>query len=309
MAGPSTYTVLVPLDGSPAAESTLGLAAGLAGQTGHVMLLTVTPEPEPVRNLIGQTVLSVDESEELAHKHAQEYLSALVADSDLDPARTLTRVATGDPSESILDIASTEHVDLICMATSGRGAAGRVLFGSVADRVARHGAVPTLLVRSHGVHEQLSQVVVPLDGSKLSEAAIPVAVDIAERLRLPIRLIRIVDTDDVVRHMNTDGEVDLFVLPPDHDYHKARLEVETRERDRLTEIAARLIPADRPVNIHVESGSAAFLLLERVHASDLTVLTSHGRSGVRRWLLGSVAEKLVRHAAGPVVVVRPESSG
>ena len=154
--------ILVPLDGSERAEVALSWASALPAQ--RVRLLHICPEEHP--------------DSQAAARYLEE-----VAARFRPPDRTIeTRIAHGGPAEGI--VADAADVDLIVMSTQGAGGGGRLLFGSVADRVARHAPAPTLLLRGghHPVRPQpVRRIVVPLDGSAAAERALPLATILATR--------------------------------------------------------------------------------------------------------------------------------
>jgi len=211
---------------------------------------------------------------------------------------------TGDVAGAILD--AVTGCDLIAMATHGRGAAGRFLFGSVADRISRHSTTPTLLVRPGDDKSEIpptARIVVPLDGSELAERALPIASTIAIGMSLPVHLLRAVGLDEIrstIREQKKSGKV---VGGEDQTYDDARKETERRAGEYLATVAQRLRALGQDVQTEVLEGTAAFALLWKIQPGDLVAMTSHGRNGFRRWLLGSVAEKLVREAKGPVLLV------
>ena len=107
-----------------------------------------------------------------------------------------TRIAHGGPAEAIVDDAA--DADLIVMSTQGAGGGGRLLFGSVADRVARHAPAPTLLLRGghHPVAAQpVQRIVVALDGSLAAERALPLATLLATRLHVPVHFVTVDDAE------------------------------------------------------------------------------------------------------------------
>lgn len=169
------------------------------------------------------------------------------------------------------------------MATRGRGAVGRALLGSVADHVARHAPAPTLLVRgtSPQAAPMLARIVVLLDGSERA-AALPVAARWGGALGVRAHLVRVVDAST---QLATEEEV-------------------RREAAYLNEQVRRLSAYDTVATSEVLTGPTVRALLEAIGPADLVVMTTRGRGGLRRALLGSVAERLVREAAGPVLLIR-----
>ncbi|MER3438643.1 MAG: hypothetical protein C4346_14225 [Chloroflexota bacterium] len=168
--------ILVPLDGSAEAERALPFAEELVAPDGGIVLLRVArgrdafAEPWPGRPA------TEDDLRIIAEEVARRSLLKLAEHIRRRVPEVRITVVFGDPAEEIIRIDEEEQVEMIAMTTHGRGATGRVVFGSVADRVARHATRPTLLVRA-GVPPVLpNRLVVPLDGSALAEQALPVAI-------------------------------------------------------------------------------------------------------------------------------------
>ena len=287
--------LLVPLDGSEPAEAALALATLIPSR--RVRLLTVEPDTT------GPMLVSAPEWEAWRtsrKRGAQAYLDHVAR-----PLRGQGRMvepvfAFGDPAEQIIHAAADDT--LIVMGSHGRGGGGRVLYGSVADRVARHATVPTLIVRGGAqpaAAPSLTRLVVPLDGSSLAERALPMATALAEVLGLPIHLVRVVDVD-LPRATVQAGMPAATAVAGSED-------VFSREAEGyLTLEAQRLHGQDLAVTREVRAGAPVGELLATIRSGDVVVLSTHGRGGLRRWLLGSTAEKLVRLASAPVLVMRPE---
>lgn len=296
--------ILVPLDGSEASEGALLFVQHLDSR--HVRLLRVESNDHL---LIPPSVTGVEPGwkDRFATRVASEL--ELVAEDLRQKSWTVeVEVRFGDAAEEI--ITSGEDADLIVMSTHGRGAAGRLVFGSTADRVARHGKTPTLLIR-RGADAHLpvvpGRVVVPLDGSELAEQALPEAEKLARALAVPLHLVRAVGADEVlVTARTTQTNAGSGVPSSDqHDaYEQARLQTERDAASYLETKAGGPRDAGLSTEVEVLKGTPAFVLLWLIEADDVVVMTTHGRGGYRRWMIGSVAEKLVREAAGPVLLVR-----
>jgi nucleotide-binding universal stress UspA family protein len=292
-------TILVPLDGSDESRAALIFAAGLPAQ--RIRLLRVV---EDTPSAVDLAVAPSSGGREDVSEHLTAQLRQAAADSGVPESKVEIIIRTGDPPEVIIE--ESESADLIVMTTHGRGAAGRAVFGSTADRVSRHGTAPTLLIRARKAGTEVvtpSRIVVALDGSLLAESALPAAEKIAAALGAPIHLVRVVDPMSIFTAFGREYEaVGTSVLTMQPAYDESREHHEQEAADYLREMAASLPSAARVTTEH-RTGTPSFTLLELVQPDDLLVMTSHGRGGIRRWLLGSVAEKLVREAKGPVLLV------
>jgi nucleotide-binding universal stress UspA family protein len=198
-------------------------------------------------------------------------------------------------------LAATEPGDLLVLTTHGRGGTARWFLGSVAEAVVRRATVPVFLVRTtetEAPSTAIRRLVVPLDGSTLAEEALPTAAALARRLQVPLHLLTVIDV--------SEGELLDLVLS---SVSPTRLgETLTRlltdAETRLAHTCDRLGHDGLETSTEVRHGPAAEGIVGATRPGDLIVMTSHGRTGPVRWLLGSVAEAVVRHATVPVLLVR-----
>jgi nucleotide-binding universal stress UspA family protein len=234
------------------------------------------------------------------HRHvADDYLDA-VAGVLYDVTPTVSTASdVGDPSEAILRIIHERDIGMVIVASHGRGFLGRVVVGSVADRVARAADVPVLVIHPHrgsmparaDISAGIGRLVVPLDGSELAREALPVAQALALRLGIPVHLVRALPTrEEIATHPD----------PVEAGYYE---EMIAAAAEALESEAHRLRASGIDVTTDSLIGAPAATILDEIGAHDLIVMTSHGRGGVRRWLLGSVAERLIRAGEAPVLLV------
>jgi nucleotide-binding universal stress UspA family protein len=275
-------TILAPLDNSAEAKTALPYAMALATPGTEILLLTV--------------VANGDEAEAAAAMLEQ------VAQRMRVVGRTVrTEVAVGDPVEQILGTASNPGMSIIVLASHGRGAVGRLIYGSVADRIGRESTVPVMVVRAARVEPGpvgITRLVVPLDGSPFAEQSLPIATEISRRLGTSIYLVRAVNALGLIPPAIGFGEA----IPP-QIYDEAEEQMEQEARDYLDGIAQSLRDQGLPVVARVLNGPPATAIMEATQLGDVVVLCSHEQTGVMRWLLGSVAEQLTREDQSPVILV------
>ena len=302
---PTLRHLVVPLDGSRLAEQAIPFAQALVDLAGKITLLQVVPDPEPIHGLLGKQIATPAEVRAAYEQAASQYLNGAVK---LVAAGVIAEphIAVGDPEEQILYFAATESVDLIVMASHGRGAVGRWMFGSVADKVARASTVPVLIVHPPDAEAPpaavtLRRVVAPLDGSELAAEALPVAAVYAKRLGVPVHLVQAVDLAALLPSV-TPGPVPGLAVTGEV-YDKMIDELQSQAEKTLREGADQLAQAGVAVTTKVTIGPAIAVISEATGPGDVLVLTSHGRGGFTRWLMGSVAERLIRTGAVPVVLV------
>jgi nucleotide-binding universal stress UspA family protein len=295
---PRFARILIPLDGSALSEQAVPYALAVGGEKAELLLVVVLPSIAGQKERLGFDAHALPVVRSDAERTAQEGLAHAATRLLGERPRVQLQVTSGDPATEILRIAGERGADLIVMSSHGRGAVGRLAFGSVADRVAHASPVPVMIVRAKEVVTKpepvvMRRLVVPLDGSDLAAGALPVAEALAQQLAAPIVLVRAVDLMEVMGPI-----ADALVIPPEV------IEDAQGEAQRgLDEAAAALRDKGIEVEPQIWTGPAFEAIAEAAKSGDLVVLCSHGRSGVTRWLLGSVAEKLVREGRVPVVVV------
>ena len=186
------------------------------------------------------------------------------------------------------------------MATRGRSAIGRGLLGSVTDRVAHSSAIPLLIVSpiESGITEPISRLIVGLDGSDVSEAALDPARDLASLLKVPMLLLRA--TAGAAR-MAAYGSEPYFASA----YPYAERDEEAREY--LDAIATRQRELGAEVETRVGPGLAnsEIQMASTERPGSLIVVATRGQSGLTRWVLGSVTDRIIRSSEGPTLVIPP----
>lgn len=142
------------------------------------------------------------------------------------------------------------------------------------------------------------RIIVPLDGSELAEKALAHAEELAAALNTPLLLVRVVDVTRLERYGAYGLAIDYAGLA------EVTNEEERAAREYLRTTAAALSAKGRTVTTEVGRGLVTPILVGLTQPGDLVVIASHGRTGVARWFLGSVAEDIARHADVPVLIVR-----
>jgi nucleotide-binding universal stress UspA family protein len=291
--------LLVPLDGSPASEAALALAELIPSRSVHLLR---TEHPSTGGMLAAISPQELANWRAMREQEMGEYLET-VAGPFRDQGRDVTITTTfAEPSAAIIE--ASEAADLIVMATHGRGGAERALVGSVADRVVRNAPIATLLVRggdSPTSPPPIGRIVVPLDGSSLAELALPVATDLASDLGVPIHIVQVIDSDPV-RDAVRGG---LFAA---QGLEETRARLERDVGDHLSARAMALLNQDERADWELRFGNPAAEINAALKPGDLLVMTTHARGGLSRWLLGSVANRLVREVQVPILLVRPGSA-
>lgn len=295
--------ILVPLDGSERSRSAIGLAAQLMPPTAELVLGQIVPESRGIRDSIGTWRISAAEMELQLSDHASQSLAEARERTlaEFPDIAVSTEVRIGDPARSILRIADETNASMIVMTSQGRGAFGRAIVGSVADKVFRLSPRPVLIQHSSGPdrsHNDITRVVVPLDGSDLAEAALHPAIEIATARDIPLRLLSIVDPT------RSSSAALAYAAAFSEQLHQELLDTAEAETRQMLETLTREHSSEGlEVSIETGSGPAARSILDHLLPGDLLVMTSHGRGGVERFLIGSTAEKLIQDGTVPVLLV------
>ncbi len=306
--------ILVPLDGSDVAEGILPWVYRIAkGANAPLILLTVV-DPDGLEypswlSPFSQTAtrddwtVFWDQIEENSRIHALDALTSKAAHLRDNGITATAKAVVGNPAEQIRRVAEDEECGLIAMSTHGRNPVGRSILGSVTDKVLHSSSVPVLTItpdkaetyRKEG--EALTTIVVPLDGSELAEQALPYAEELAGALSLEVLLVRVV----MLEYPSYLYAETAIGLP---DFTESMVE----EAGRYLEgVAKALKDKGLTVRHRVLRGASAPALLNLAHQTpgNLIAMTTHGRSGLSRWMMGSVTEALIRSSGDPVLVVRP----
>jgi nucleotide-binding universal stress UspA family protein len=197
----------------------------------------------------------------------------------------------GKPAEEILRAAKARKVDLIAMSSHGRGGVNRLVAGSVAESVLRRAVAPLLVTRQGSNSQSWMKIVVALDGSERGDSILSDAFRLAKKLGSSLDLVRVALP---VVHPTGIGEIPMIPFPPDDPMPYLATVV---ERARSEGIVARAVGLE---------GRACSQILRHVEESGagLLCMSTHGRTGLTRALLGSIAEEMLRKAPCPVFLRR-----
>jgi nucleotide-binding universal stress UspA family protein len=303
-------SVLVPLDGSVFAEHALPRALSIARRAGAaVRLVQVHLSVFPPFGDGGGTVALDFQLDDEVRAQEAAYLAGLVTRlAEVAPdLKISTALRDGPVADAVYGEATAADADLVVMATHGRGALSRLWLGSVADKLVRRLPIPILLVRPEDEAADLSadlvsrRILVPLDGSDLSEQILEPATALGCLTQAEYRLVFVVEPALVPGpHLSS--------VSVDQDLPLLR-DMKTQAQKYLDEVAdrlrARLLRVETRVLV---SPTAALAILEEAAGQhcDLIALETHGRGGLARLVLGSVADKVIRGAPAAVLVHHPE---
>lgn len=306
MVHPSSFrTILVPLDGSPLAEQAVPLARRIAEPAGSKLRLALvheTPAP-PFDPAAAKLFMSAYVSSTKAERSYLRSLQAKVRQEGVRLASAVTLKGAVGPT--LVRYVRELGIDLVVMATHGRGGVRRAWLGSVADYLIRNIQVPVFLVRpdegAAPAHVAgANQILVPLDGSPLAEEVLGPATDLARLWGAELTLLRVV-------HPVVYFGDEMLGWPAPYD-RQLTAQQRTEAEDYVRDIAERLRGEGvRAAGVAVIGWGAADSILQAARPDHVAAIAiaSHGRGGLERLALGSVADKLIRGADVPVLVHRP----
>lgn len=274
--------ILIPLDGSDTAEGVLPVVEKMLLREGTTaVLLRVVHFFPSLHSAEYATV------REMLLQVCDRYLRDVARGLERKGIVAETRVVEGDPAEAIL----AEPCDLVALSTHGRTGIRRFLLGSVAEKVIRHSKRPVLAVRGAprpSAPKPFRQLLVPVDGSARSESMIPMAVEWAKTYGSKLTLLRVIE-------------------PPEHEVPASLARRwEEQAGEELARAAERVKNAGVDGVAYLRTGPAAAEILKFAQENpiDLVCMATHGRGGISRWILGSVAERVLRHADVPILLAR-----
>jgi nucleotide-binding universal stress UspA family protein len=307
-------SILVPLDGSTFGEHAVPWAASIARRAGAK--LTLAHVHEPMATLYGEgAIMLSDDIDAHVRWQKRDYLDQVRARLGKGAALSIeTILLEGGVIEAIREQVKEHRVDLVVMTTHGRGPLGRFWLGSVTDKLLRQLSVPLLLVHPApepaelAVEKVFQHILIPLDGSELAECILDPATALGGLMPADYTLLRVVQPV----HPSLPYTEGLSIAQMAGDIldriDKLQGEVRQEAERYLNGVAERLRSRSLRVRtrIGVEDHPAAAILH---HASacdaDLIAIETHGRGGLSRLFLGSIADKLLRGSTIPVLVHHP----
>ncbi len=282
--------ILVPLDGSENAEIVFPYCADLAAKFASTVILVTVSEAATV---------DIDHLYRTYLDHARGKMrQQLEASMAPDTVTLESEVLFGDPAREIIRTAEDKDARLILLASHGTSAEGPWLLGHIAAKVLRATKRPVMLIRKGAPEAGLQQrkllrrILVPLDGSEIGEAALCYAVALAEKTSAEIALLEIFEP---VKGVGASGIS--YNIPDDESVRKSLLSY-------LDHVAGPIRNEGLKVSTTVLFGKAADNIVEYAEKNgiDLIAVSTHGRSGLGRWVFGNVTDKIL-HAGDAAVLV------
>ena len=292
--------ILVPLDGSDLAEIALPYAEEIAVSMGaQITLIHVAESADDEHEHMHRAY--IDKMVEITKQNIKKHYEI----RSIKSIKVDSVYVAGYSAEQIVDYAEERKIGLIVMATHGQSGIRRWIVGSVAAKVVSATEQPILLIRANVItparrkKQIFKKVLVPLDGSKESEAIMPYIGELASIVKTEVVLFHVVAP--VQFFYSIPGEASNQSLSPD-DINK----IVAKRKDYLDTLGAGLKEKGIKASSRVIVGEPAkdiIRIADEIHA-DFVAMSTHGRSGIDRWTLGSTADKVLHGGNTPIMLVR-----
>jgi nucleotide-binding universal stress UspA family protein len=296
-------SILVPLDGSPAGEQALPMALSLAERTGARLEVVIVRADGAPPYLLRDTPPPDSPADRDRRMSLSDYIETVASRLQQRAPEVKCRVLEGDIAPALIAHAGSGDATLIVMTTHGRGGISRAWLGSVAERIVREVAVPVLMRRpADGVASDFvpRRLLVPLDESAVSETILSRAAALAEPFGAELVLLRVVEPLILRARIVTSPAVEVDEEDLQRQADRAEKYLGTLV-DRLT---AAGVPAVTRLAAHEQAARGILQTAADVDA-DAIAMATHGYGGLRRVMLGSVADKVLRGSEIPLLLYRP----
>jgi nucleotide-binding universal stress UspA family protein len=306
--------ILLPLDLSEASEIAVPYASELTGKFGSELILYYVrpPEREDLEHLF------VDYLDRLAETIKQNVKKTAAKD-----VKVTIKIAVGAPEQNICEFVNSNRIDLVVMASvSSSGLKIGKKLGSVVDHICHTVPVPVMLVRPRraqltGKRLHFNNILLPMDGSILSKLALPVAEEVAAGLKIPVMLFEMaalpypsetgsyLSGNEYVKVNERDEQVIESNYAAANEAEESRILAELMTVEK--ELIAKGILVDHRITSGIDAAKEIIRISNEIDA-DLIVMSTHGRSGLNRWMMGSIAEKVLRYSEVPLLLVNARAA-
>jgi len=288
--------ILVPLDGSELGEMALVYAKELASAIDLEIQMACATEHQDKATL---RMCSLYLEKVVERLHTQ--VKRINSESDVK-----TVVIDGEPATALVEYAENEGIDLIIMMSHGRSGIMRWAIGGTANKIIQRCRIPVLLVRASQVLSKrrpvqvFKKILVPLDGSSMGEAALSYVKTIVKVLNCEVILLRVVE---IVQRVHTVGGLDHFV------YSEQQIE---RMKDEalkyLEQIRQQFDEGNVKIILRTGDPAQEIIRLSTEENINVVAMSSHGKSGIMQWVMGSVSSKILQAGEAPLLLVRPKKT-
>ena len=292
--------ILVPLDGSKTAEFVIPYVAEIASRFDSHVIVTRVSDPD----------VSIYASKPYLETVAENMRLQIKNFRARNKCEVELKVLMGNPANEILNCAVETECKLIVMASRGETNYSPWPLGNVAAKILRAASSPVLLIRKQADDEALKEkrlikkILLPLDGSRLSEAAIPAATELSRKTGAAVILFRAIEPDVVV---TTPGVAMTRGMAVEHGRTVITSQAKPLALKYLNGMKEAMVKDGAKVSTAIGKGPAADQIIDYAEANsvDFITMSTHGLSGIGRWVFGSVTDKVLHAGDTPVLVIRP----
>lgn len=312
--------IIVPLDGSSRAEQALPVAARIAHASGGSLHLLQVISPVVDYGGLAPVSMVTEQSTIAEMAQSTDYLTILAASPMLAGVQVTSEVMFGSPAWHIQECAESQNANLIVLCSHGRTGFTRWALGSVAHQLVHQSSVPILVLRehetnsllAHGDDAQSFRILVPLDGSELAESALLPAAYLTAAMAAPahgtLHLVQVVKSLPTTAEEGFVSKLNEEALQRAKTYLATTAEHVQATMKELKLSVTYAVEYERDVvstlmNVAEQKGEKK--ATEDVGGCDLIAISTHGRSGLQRLIMGSVTDRLLNVTKGPMLIVRP----
>ena len=289
--------ILVPTDFSNCSNDALLQAVALAKvHDARLDVLHVLADVDDPLRVESYGEQQEDVTLDVLRAEADTQMHAVLSSLPVDTVAVRRVQAVGDPCEAILNHAEAETIDLIVLGTHGRKGVSRWVLGSVAEMVVRKAACSVLVVRQKRQRTtDLRRIGVAIDLSEQSRPVLEQAIGLARENGARLDVLHVIEPFAVP--VSLTGIATLSDLVPD---------IEDKIRERIHWMMDAAVKTPFPYELVIQEGHPVHVLTEYAENNrlDLIVMGTHGNTGLTRFLLGSVAERVLRYAPCPVFIAK-----
>jgi nucleotide-binding universal stress UspA family protein len=316
--------IIVPLDGSSRAEQALPVAARIAHASGGSLHLLQVISPVVDYGGLAPVSMVTEQSAIAEMAQSTAYLTTLAASPMLTGIQTTIEVMFGSPAWHIQASAESQKANLIVLCSHGRTGFTRWALGSVAHQLVHQSFVPILVLREHEADAHLShqddaqsfRTLVPLDGSELAESALWPAAYLTAAMAAPahgaLHLVQVVKIFPATANEGFISGLNEEALQHAKTYLTTTVEHVQATMKELKLSVTYAVEYERDVTgtlVNVAEQKGERKATENIGGCDLIAISTHGRSGLQRLIMGSVTDRLLNVTKGPMLIVRPHKIG
>ena len=298
--------ILVPLDGSKLAEKALPYAQDIAIKSGsEISLLNVRlPAEDPYHPILKPYLDKVANN---LNRDIKNQMPKRKKHVEIYPLTVSGSEFVRHPAEGIVDYSLKEKIDLIIMASHGHSGIKHWALGGVSDRLLHMSNIPVLLIRAGGNSSNtFDRILAPLDGSELAECILKHVTKIAAVYNSSkIVFLRVVEPFFHVVQGEGDGGDHVYT---EKEIHDIELKNKSSAKNYLEKVMDKVGPERSITKAEVLAGNVAETIIDYSRNNDigLVIMSTHGHSGMNRWTLGSITERVLRYSELPVLLVRAQ---